>query len=251
MSAILGGLKSEAEWKAVQAGLAQAGIPFDDTASRELAALREDTLKRAISPTESTNRLAMLTAKAFERAGVHLPDLVRWQNVSRRLTDEVFENSAELSPTLASPVGVATAKTPSTWWVWNQAEVDRRRLRFVSRSVDHCSTACSQALATIRDLPTLRQLRELRDQLTLVSDLLDTMPPLSPEIRSLRVEGWKVKELLKSVEQAVSASDTLSAQTRRMLGANPETSEWQTALQECRQSTHLLIQNLNDRRAVR
>jgi hypothetical protein len=252
LTATIGALKNETEWQAMQATLVQAGIPFDATASQQLAALRDETLKRATSPAQAVNRLAMLAAEAFERAGVHSSDdLARWQNVSQRLGDESLEFAIEVPPATPSSAAVAAAKAPSTWWIWNRTEVDRRRLLFVGRSLEHCWTACNQALADIRDLPALRQLRELREQLALARQLLETMPPLTPEKRALRVGGPKIKNLLKSLDEAVSASDTLSTRMREMLGSAPGAAEWESALYDCRRSIHLLIQNLNDRRAVR
>jgi hypothetical protein len=251
LAKLVGGLKSEADWNTLKDGMAQAGIPLDNSATQQLASLRDDVLKQAVSPDRAVSRLAALTAEAFERAGVQPPDLVRWETLAERLSDDGQEDVTEEPSRSAGAIGVAAAKRPATWWMWNRAEVDRRWMQFVKRGVSHCCTACDQGLTEIRVLEALRPLRDLRDQVVLARELLDTMPPLTPDKRAFRIEAWRVKELLTSVEQAVTATEKLLTQTRALLALPPESSAWQNAVKDCRQSVSALIQNLRDRRAVR
>lgn len=252
LAQVVSSLKNEAEWKNLESALNQSGLPLDSSAAKALATLGDEVLKKEIGTANAVGRLAKLTAEAFERAGIELPDLARWDSLSARLADDDSLTPVEEEVGPASiPVAVANVKRPATWWIWSREDVDGRLLRFVARGVEHCWTGCNQALTAIHDLSALRQLRELREQLVLIRELLQTMTPLVPDKRALRVEGWRVKQLLSGVEQAVQAAETLSNEMRIMLASQPGNKEWQTAFTKCGQSAAVLVQTLRDRRAVR
>jgi hypothetical protein len=249
---IVSGMQTEAEWKNLITGLKQSGMPFDASAAEQLTQLGDEVLKKATSPPEAVDRLAKLTAGAFERAGIELPELARWQDLSARLVDDdLLPERQETSPPTPGHVSVAMARRPSTWWVWSRADADRRLLRFIQSGVEHSWRACDQALASAPDLSSLRTWRQLREELVVVRELLQTMPPLVPDKRELRVEAWRIKQLLSSLEQAVRATETLSTEMNRLLACPMGTQDSQASLAECRKAMSILVQTLHDRRAVR
>jgi hypothetical protein len=247
----IGTLKEPPQWEEVNASLVEAGVPLDRTAEEQLSTLRDEVLRQATSSKQAVGRLAGLTAEAFARAGVELPDLERWERLSQRLAGAVLDDNLEEPAPIAPNVAVAGGKQPKTWWIWNKGEVDKRLLRFLRRGIDHCWTACNQALAKVRDVGTLRELYALREQLGLAKELLSTMPTLTPSRKSLRVDGALVKELIQSVHQAVASTDDLTKHLNTLLNSEPASAERERASRSCGQAAALLVQTLRDRRAVR
>ena len=248
-------IRSREEWEQLVFSLRAAGVPVDKTAAKELESMRDEVLSKAVNPNQAVTSLAQLTADAFERAGIEEPDLRRWQTVSERLKDDGPEADDGLSGTsagaFAPAIGLATTKRPWTWHVWSRQEVDRRQLHYTKRTVRHCRAACEQALATIRELPVLRQVRDLNTQLSLIEELLATMPPLDPRTASLKLDSKTIKSLLRSLEEAVVTTERLAKQTENLFKQVPTSPGWQDALQMCLHSTSKLNQLVRDRRTVR
>jgi hypothetical protein len=236
-------------WSALRGSLRDAGVPFDATALAELASLQAAALKQASAPSQTVDRLAKLTESAFARAGVELPDLRRWASLSRKLDGEELDDG--VTPAIgAAAARVATDAPPRTWLIWNQAEIDRRLLRFVRRGIDQGLAACDQAQPSLQDPPSLRKLHGIRQQLELARDLLATMPSLTPASKALRVDGALVKELIRSTRQAVECTDVLARSLNEFLSA-ATAADREKANLSCGQAASILIQVLRDRRAVR
>ena len=248
----LQGATDAGHWDHVVEGLKSSGVPIDKTAADQLDELRDDLIKKAIGAPQAVTRLGTLTAEAFERAGIGQPDLERWQNISERLRDDAPEPVVEAKP-VAEPVavGVARVQRPSTWFVWSRQETDRRQLHYMRRAVRNCRAACEQALASMRDLPSLRQVRDLNGQLVMIEELLDTTPPLEPRSAMFKLDTQTVKSLLKSLEEAVLTAERLIQDTSKLFLQQPSTSEWQQALNACLRSSSRLSQLVRDRRTVR
>ena len=245
-------VKTPQDWNRMVDGLKAAGVPVDPSTAEKLAAMQNEVLDHHLPPAEGVRQLAELTADAFARAGIEEPDLQRWHLISRTLGDQPAEelDSGVKAPAPAS-VSVAVSKRPSTWFVWSRDEVDRRQLLFTRRTVKNCRTACEQGLLHLRDLPALRDVRGLKEQLTLIEDLLATVPPLNPSRSAMRVEKEVAKTLVAAYADAVKTTDQLATQIDRLLKAHPTSSTWDTELQGCRESSSKLAQMVRDRRAIR
>lgn len=242
----------DGHWDDVVEGLKLAGVPIDTTAAEQLDSLRDDLLRKATNAPQAVTRLGSLTAEAFERAGIGKPDLDRWQNITERLKDDAPEPVVEAKP-VAQPaaVGVARIQRPSTWFVWSRQETDRRQLHFTRRAVRNCRAACEQALSSMRDFPSLRQVRDFNGQLVMIEELLDTTPPLEPRSARFKLDSQTVKSLLQSLEEAVLTAERLTQETAKLFCQQPSTSEWQQAISACLRSTSKLSQLVRDRRTVR
>lgn len=248
----LQGATDAGHWDHVVEGLKCSGVPIDKTAAAQLEQLRDDLIKKATDAPQAVTRLGTLTAEAFERAGIGQPDLERWQNISERLGDDAPEPIVEIKPVAESlAVGVARIQRPSTWFVWSRQEADRRQLHYTRRAVRNCHAACDQALASMRDLPSLRQVRDLNGQLVMIEELLDTTPSLEPRAAMFKLDSQTVKSLLQSIEEAVLTAERLTQETSKLFFQQPSTPEWQQALSACMRSTSRLSQLVRDRRAVR
>ncbi len=243
-------IRSAADWERLVQSLKSVGVPVDVPASQQLESIRDDLLKKAVSATHAVTRLGQLTADAFERAGIEQPDLRRWQTVSDRLRDDAPEPVATVTASAAA-VGVAMVKRPSTWFVWSRQETDRRQLHYTRRAVRNCRAACDQALSSLRDLPALRQVRDLNSQLVMIEELLDTMPPLEPQTAELKIDRQTMKSLLRSLEDAVLTTERLSQETGQLFAQTPSTEAWQQAVNACLRSASKLTQLVRDRRTVR
>lgn len=245
-------LRTPEEWDQLVQSLRSGGMPIDTRTSTQLDELRDRVLARTIEPNHAVQGLARMTADAFQRAGIGQPDLQRWQTISDRLADinPASPEESAVAPTPAA-VGVATSKRPSTWLVWNRTDVDARQLRYTRQSIRHCRSACDQALNVLRDMPSLRQVRDLNEQLKLIEELLATVPPLESKTASLRLDAQAVKSLLKSLEDAVLTTERLAKEVDLLLAQSPGSADWQHALQSCLQSTSRLSQLVRDRRAIR
>jgi hypothetical protein len=241
-------LRTEQDWAHLSEGMASAGIPIDRSAERELAELRNEVLEKRLAPEAAANRLAAMTAAAFERAGIPVSRLGEWQAVATRLRD--VEDEA-VAPAVPAPLvtGVAKPGRPSTWWVWDRAEVYMRLQRFLRRSVSRCRTGLEQALLTTRDLGQLRRLRELSQQVDHLSELMATLPILTVKTPSLRLDGVQVKDAVRALQTAVTASETLLENVDTFLRTPVADEAWTTAWAESMRSTVLLKQCLDDRRA--
>ncbi len=248
-------IRNRADWEQLVQSLRMAGVPVDATAAKQLESMRDEVLQKSINSRQAVTSLAQLTTEAFERAGIEAPDLRRWQTVSDRLKDESPEHEASLTeptpPTSSPAVGMAKTARPWTWHVWSRQEVDRRQLHYTRRTVRHCRAACEQALSIVKDMPALRQVRDLNEQLALIEELLATMPPLNPRTASLKIDTHTAKSLLRSLEEAVVTTDCLAKETERLFAQVPSAPSWQEANTACIRSTAKLAQLVRDRRTVR
>ena len=135
--------------------------------------------------------------------------------------------------------------------MWSRQETDRRQLHYTRRAVRSCRVACDQALASLRDLPALRQVRDLNSQLVMIEELLDTMPPLEPQTASLKIDKQTMKMLLRSLEDAVLTTERLTQETGQLFAQTPSSEGWQQAMNACLRSASKLAQLVRDRRTVR
>lgn len=264
-------IRTAEDWNRLEQSLRIGGVPFDKQALHQLNELRDKLLAQSIEPNMVATGLARMTAEAFERAGITRPDLQRWQTISDRLagidsggTGDNHQTplmsltgaaSVPLSASAAVPAAVATSvatsKRPSTWLVWNRVDVDERQLRYTRQSLRHCRNACAQGLASLDDLASLRQIRELNEQFQLIEELLATTPKLNAETASLRLDSHMVKQILKSVEEGVLTTEQLAIELDTLFTQTPGSPSWTRSVITCSRFTSRLSQLVRDRRAIR
>lgn len=224
--------------------LSASGVPWTQGTLNQLQQMQDQFLKQQVSSEKTVRSLAQLTEAAFVEAGIEELNLSRCQAISRCLQAEETTTAA---PELAS-VSVVSSSRPSTWYVWTQAEADRRLIDYTRRSLRHCKAACEQALRSIRHLPSLRQLRDWNEQLTLTTELLDSAPNLKPRTSSLRANSSKTKELSKLLQDTAITSEQLSQHGKKLFDQPAGSPEWEQTLRACQQSTSILQQLIQDRR---
>ncbi len=272
-------IRTVEDWNRLEQSLRIGGVPFDKQALHQLNELRDKLLAQSIEPNMVATGLARMTAEAFERAGITRPDLQRWQTISDRLAGIDSEGtgddhqtplmsltgaaavplsasaaaSATASATVPATVAtsVATSKRPSTWLVWNRVDVDERQLRYTRQSLRHCRNACAQGLASLDDLASLRQIRELNEQFQLIEELLATTPKLNAETASMRLDSHMVKQILKSVEEGVLTTEQLAIELDTLFTQTPGSPSWTRSVITCSRFTSRLSQLVRDRRAIR
>ena len=251
LSSELEKIRTAEDWKRLVESLRLGGVPFDNQTTQQIDDLRNQLLAKTIEPSQAVTGLARLTADAFERAGITQPDLQRWQTISDRLADvnpDGAEDDVKIQP---ANVEVATSKRPSNWLVWNRSDVDQRQLRYTRQSVRHCRGACDQALASLRDMPSLRQVRDLNEQFKLIEELLATIPKLDSHTASLRLDSQTVKAILKSLEDAVLTTERLGKELDQLFSQPPASAGWTKSISACSQLISRLSQLVRDRRAIR
>jgi hypothetical protein len=244
-------IETEKDYQQFVDGLQASGIPVDASTAEQLRALQTEVLGRAAS-LQTLKSLADIAAEALQRVGVEPVDLRRWQSLAERLTES--GPATDSSPTTATPhvpVDVATAKRPSTFWVWNRQEVDRRLTTFIKRVVQNCRAACDEFLSSGDDMSALRKVRELRERLDVIHELLTTTPTFAPETRALRLDGKKTKELIVNLEQGVTSAETLADGTRKLLERSPAATEWLSSADACLRAAASLNHDIRMRRSVR
>ncbi len=239
-------LQTPQAWAAVPQSLAQAGLPLDTTAEAELRAMQQAVLQKQLSPEQAANRLAALTAAAIERAGINVPDLSTWRTSARKLDDD-----APVEPASTPSAAVDAVRRPGTWWVWDRTEVDRRLQRFLRRVSQHCRSGLDQAMLTVPELPVLRKLRDLQTQITMLDELLATLPTAEPRTRGLRLDGPHVKEAARALQTAVTQAEKLRTSIDTLLRTPTDQPNWTTTWSESSQSATILSQHLRDRRILR
>lgn len=248
LAAEITAVKTPADWQRLVETLRMAGVPVDPPTSEKLAAMQESVLRREIPAETAVKQIATLTAEAFTRAGINEPDLSRWQAISERLGDPEAIGEEPAAP---ASVGVAVLRKPSTWFVWSRDEVDRRQLLFTRRTVKNCRLACEQGISSLRDIPALRQLRDLKEQLVGIEELLATVPPLDPPRSALRPDPQVAKALVASYADAVRSTDQLAQRIDALLNVSPSEEKWKEELQACQKAATRLAQLVRDRRSIR
>ncbi len=252
LTAAIGQIRSKSEWNQLVSELQRNGLPVEDSTQQQLDKLRDELLAKIVTPKDTVNGLAEITAEAFERAGIERSDLQRWQTVSDRLADFGPEEPAQDAAQKCS-TGSSVVKTsrPSTWLAWDRYDVDRRLLRYTCQTVRHCRMACDDASTSVEELALLRQIRGLKEKFDHLEELLATVPSLQPRTSSLRLDGHAVKTLIKSLEQAVVTSEKLSSQVDQLFMTTPTSTSWTEQHQTCLKLVSQLTQLVQDRRSVR
>ncbi len=239
-------LKTPQDWQAVPQALANSGLPLDRTAEEELRAMQDEVLQRQLSSAQAANRLAALTAAALTRAGIDAPDINRWRTAAAKL-----ERDEPTPPAAVATAAVDPARRPGTWWIWDRTEVDRRLQRYLRRLSQHSRTGLEQALLTVSEMSALRKLRDLQTQITMLDELLATLPTAEPRTRGLRLEGAQVKEAVQSLQTAVTQAEALRSSIDTLLRTPIDQPTWTTAWSNSTQAATLLTQHVRDRRIVR
>ena len=186
--------------------------------------MQDEVLQRQLSSAQAANRLAALTAAALARAGIDAPDINRWRTAAAKL-----ERDEPTPPAAVATAAVDPARRPGTWWIWDRTEVDRRLQRYLRRLSQHSRTGLEQALLTISDLPSLRKLRDLQTQITMLDELLATLPTAEPRTRGLRLDGAQVKEAVQALQTAVTQAEALRTSIDTLLRTPTDQPTWTTA----------------------
>jgi hypothetical protein len=253
----VGRVRTQTDWNAFVDELEDAGFEADEAAADDVARMGQKLVDGGLTAGQVAAGIKQMAEQAARRAEIPRADLRRWTGLALRLrvTDESPEPAAQEQPgktTLAAglPARLPVTRRPSTWWMLRYRSVDKRLRDFLQETTRMTKAALSQHRAGLRDVHQAAKIRELDERLSLVGDLLATTPTLTPASRKLRPDRQRVKELVRSVEGAVTAAEMVQAQSRGALASQPGGAAWEEAATQTRLALDSLIEHLRARRAV-
>lgn len=241
-------VKTASDWQELIDSVSAVGVPISATALTQLSLMQQQVLERTETPVAIANRLAEVASGALQEAGITQPDLRRWQEIQRCLGDDLLISEEQATP---AGVAVVVSKRPSTWFTWNREELDRKLVAFIHKTLKHCMHSCEQSLRSVRDIPSLRQIRDWNRELELINGLVGTLPSLNQKSATLRLNPKRVKEASKSLEEAVLTAEQLGRKAAALFQQVPSSEAWNAAMLECQRMASLLSQSIQDRRDVR
>eukprot|EP00913_Durusdinium_trenchii_P023443 g22021.t1 len=244
-------VESEADWEGLVTTLEDGAGSFDDEAIGELQEIGTTVVTKKADPQKVASALQAMTEKARKKAGVVDPDLRRWRGLDLRLANaENDDGDDELSAVPGGP-NIRRKKRPWTWWMLRRRSVDDRLLSFLKNTVASLRREFDGYRSLHKFGKELVQLRRVDERFGMTLDLLETIPTTAPRQSSLRPDRRRLKELVKSVESAVTAVETAQAEIRRMNRETPGNDTWNEACTSLCASLDKLAANLRDRRAIR
>ncbi len=253
----VGQVKTDDAWEDLLGQLETGGLQIDGQSAAELDDLGQQVVDGTVRPGDVAARIRGMAEAARRRAGVPTPDLSRWQGLALRMqladtTPEPQDDSQPRAEEAAEAGGkYARLRRPRTWWILRRKKVDDRLRGFLKESVGTVSTTLGSYRKGLKEVRPAARVRELDQQISLIADLLATVPTLTPRLKKLRLDRQQVKELIRNVERAVTAAEMMQAQARHLVGTPPGTDVWDQALAETRTALDTLEQHLRARRAVR
>ncbi|NQT37998.1 MAG: hypothetical protein HQ581_10940 [Planctomycetes bacterium] len=253
----VGQVKTDDAWEDLLGQLETGGLPVDGQSAAELDDLGQQVLDGTVRSGDVAARIRGMAEAARHRAGVPTPDLSRWQGLALRmqLADTTPESIDDSQPPSEGVAGFgrkeARLRRPRTWWILRRKKVDDRLRGFLKESVGTVSTTLGSYRRGLKEVRPAARVRELDQQISLIADLLATVPTLTPRLKKLRLDRRQVKELVRNVERAVTAAEMMQAQARHLVATPPGTDAWDQALAETRIALDTLEQHLRARRAVR
>ncbi|MCH8829924.1 MAG: hypothetical protein IID45_10140 [Planctomycetes bacterium] len=252
LTQVVSAVESEEDWEGLVSTLEDAGGSFDESSIGELQEIGTSVVGRKADPRQVASRLQTMTELARKRAGVVDPDLRRWRGLDMRLAGADSDEGEE-SERIRGPGAPAIRKKrrPWTWWMIRRRAVDERLLRFLR----HTMASLRHQFDTYRGSQdfgrSLVNLRRVDQRLGMTLDLLETIPTTAPPQGNLRPDREKLKQLVKSVEAAVTAAETAQAEVRAMHKESPGSDEWtESCTSVCSALDHLTA-HLRSRRQIR
>ena len=249
-------VQSDAQWNHLMGQLEEAGFQTDEVAAAELDELGEKLVDREVNADQVADRIREMAEAAARKAEIPRPDLRRWQGLALRLRTAGQPAPSEgVVPAegskAAQEVQLDATRRPWTWWMLRRRSVDNTLRGFLETTIRESRTALEQYRQGLREIRHAGQVRQLDQQLQLVEDLLATVPTLAPPNRQLRVDRGRVKELVRSVERAVTAAEMLQGSVRKLIESQPGETQWEAAIKETSLAADTLSEHLRARRAVR
>ena len=256
LAGVVGQVQSDAQWDLFLGDLEEAGLETDETAAAELDEMGEKLVDGELRADQVAARIRQMADAAAQRAGVPQPDLRRWRGLALRLrTMEEPARQDEAAPAQPAPTGppvrLQAGKRPWTWWMLRRRSVDDRLRRFLGETTRQSRAALQQYRGGLSEIRHAARIRELDQRLQIVEDLLGTVPTLAPRQRKLRPDRARVKELVRSVERAVTAAEMTQAAGRKILQCEPGSEAWEEAAADTQSAVDTLAEHLRARRTVR
>lgn len=244
-------VESESDWEGLVTTLEDGAGNFDDESIGELQDIGTQVVTKRADPQQVATALRAMTEKARKKANVVDPDLRRWRGLDLRLADAEENGDAEPAESIPGGPNIRRKKRPWTWWMLRRRSVDERLLSYLKRTVASLRREFDGYRSLHKFGKELVQLRRVDERFGTTLDLLETVPTTAPRQSSLRPDRRRLKELVKSVEGAVTAVETAQAEIRRMNRETPGNDTWTEACTSLCASLDKLAANLRDRRAIR
>lgn len=219
-------------------------LNIGQSASEQLSIFHE----HSVNPELLLQKLAESASTACTNAGISVPDLERWS----RLEECLNEEPSTLNPETPSGLKVEHSKKPSVWFTWNREDLDRKMVGYIKSTIDRSISTCQTTLRRqSNDMSSMRQFRDLLNELQLTKDLIASTPLLFVKSSGLQLKSWQVKDALKSSEMAVLESQNLRTRLSGLFSQPAGSHQWNQEMNDCFVSISSLTQHLQSRRQIR
>lgn len=236
------------DWEGVMASIESAGVNVDETTAGQLYELGEAVVDRQVQAKQVAARMKQMLAESKQQVRVSDAEVRRMRGLDLRL--DTLGGSTAATQKAGGPQ-IETKRRPWTWWMLNRKRVDERLLRFLNDTVDQLRTALDAYRSTVKVGPELVELRRIDKELQMTVDLLETVPTLAPKRPDFRLDRKKIKELVGSVERAVTNAEVALAHCGELQRAELGDDDWLATCGDICSALDRLNEELRQRRMVR
>jgi hypothetical protein len=241
-------------WDRLVTTLEAGGCQFDQQETEQLDDLGQQVVDHTITTDQATSRLQELIHKARQQAGIPHPELQRWQGLEMRLDTHLPVDSEEAGKPAAEPsdqpLSVTRKRRPGTWWLLSHRAVDDRLLGYLQETLSRLRGEFD----IYRSSKSLQQglvlLRRIDQRLAMALDLVETVPTLRPPQAALRIKRTRIKPLVKHLEAAVTAMETMQAASKAMAKQTTGDDDWNQSCEAICDALDHLNNDLRQRRQV-
>jgi hypothetical protein len=241
-------------WDRLVTTLEASGCQFDQQETEQLDDLGQKVVDHTIATDQATSRLQELIHTARQQAGIPRPELQRWQGLEMRLNSHLPVDSEEagkpVSGSSDQPLSVTRKRRPGTWWLLSHRAVDDRLLGYLQETLSRLRGEFD----TYRSNKSLQQglvlLRRIDQRLAMALDLVETVPTLRPSQASLRIKRTRIKPLVKHLEAAVTAMETMQAASKAIAKQTTGDDDWNQSCEAICEALDHLNNDLRQRRQV-
>ncbi len=252
LAELAGSARSPDDWEKMLAALEGAGCNFDEHEAGELYDLGSMVLSRSVQADKAAARMEQIARNAVKRAAAAPPESRRQRGLDIRL-ETSCRTAAAPAATVPVPGGpnVPGRRRPWTWWMFSHRAVDERLQNWLHDTISTMKSTFDSYRSRTTTASALVPLRRIDERLQLTLDLMATMSTLTPHQSNLRLSRARVKELVRSVEGAVTAAETALAETRSLQKLTPASEPWAASCDSIAGALDHLMEQLRQRRKVR
>lgn len=245
-------VKTLDDWEELLDSLDLAGLRTDAENTEKLRELGEQVIHKKITSADAARKIQSMAQEMSQRAARGSQDTVYYdiKGLRMRLENRVT-STPEVNEDIPQTAIISQNKCPKSGWFWSDARVDEQLCHYLNTQFGTIQTLIHTLTSSKLPVTGLIQLREMEKELGLVKDLVRTMTTLTPQKWSWSLESSTVKDSIRHIKLAVTATELVEGALRRMAQEKPGTAEWNSCSSECFAALKELQNQLRMRRKTR